>query len=82
MYADRKQWPLETMTVQLRHERIHAEDCSECETQTGQVDRIERAIHLDGELSAEQKQRLLEIAGRCPVSRTLTSETRIEDRLV
>jgi putative redox protein len=82
MYARRKQWPLETVRVALRHDKIHAEDCAECETRTGMVDRIEREIALAGALSLEQRQRLLEIANRCPVHRTLSSEIRIESRLL
>jgi putative redox protein len=82
MYARRKQWPLEAVRVALRHDKIHAEDCADCETKTGMVDRIERDIALSGALSGEQRERLLEIANRCPVHRTLTSEIRIESRLV
>ena len=59
----------------------HAEDCAECETRTGKLDRIERVIRLDGPLDAEQKARLMEIADKCPVHRTLTSEIRIETRM-
>ncbi|MEV4313947.1 bifunctional alpha/beta hydrolase/OsmC family protein [Actinocrispum sp. NPDC049592] len=74
MYADRKQLPLDRVTVQLRHSRIHAEDCASCETKTGLLDRIERTIHLDGDLTPEQRERLLQIADKCPVHRTLKSE--------
>lgn len=74
LYADRKGWPLEKVTVDLRHEKIHAEDCKTCETQVGMLDRIERRLHLDGPLDDEQRRRLLEIADRCPVHRTLESE--------
>jgi putative redox protein len=81
LYARRKQWPLEAVRVVLRHDKIHAADCAECETKTGRVDRIEREIRLSGELTQEQRERLLEIADRCPVHRTLTSEIRIESRL-
>jgi putative redox protein len=82
MYARRKGWPLEEVTVHLRHSKIHAADCSECETKEGMLDRIERDIHLDGPLSAEQRSRLMEIADKCPVHRTLTSEIQIKSRLV
>jgi uncharacterized OsmC-like protein/alpha/beta superfamily hydrolase len=78
MYAQRKKWPLERVTVSLRHSRIHAQDCANCETETGQVDRIERVIHFDGDLDDDQRQRLLEIADKCPVHRTLRSETIID----
>jgi putative redox protein len=81
LYARRKQWPLEAVTVRLRHSRIHAVDCAECETKEGRLDRIEREILLDGALSDDQRARLLEIAERCPVHRTLTSEINIRTRL-
>jgi putative redox protein len=81
LYARRKQWPLEAVTVRLRHSRIHAVDCAECETKEGMLDRIEREILLDGNLSHDQRTRLLEIAERCPVHRTLTSEINIRTRL-
>ncbi len=81
-YARHKEWPLESVTVVLTHGKIHAEDCVDCETNEGKVDRIERAIELGGPLSEEQRKRLLEIAQRCPVHRTLTSEINIQTRLV
>lgn len=77
MYADRKQWPLERIVVDSRHLRFHAKDCAECETVTGMVDRIERDITLVGPLDADQRAKLLEIADRCPVHRTLRSEVSI-----
>ncbi len=79
MYANRKKWPLKRAAVTLSHEKIHAKDCEVCETAEGRVDRIERWVTLDGELDAEQRQRLMEIAERCPVHQTLTSETIIID---
>ena len=82
MYARRKQWPLERVTVRLRHDKIHAKDCAECETKEGMLDRIEREISLAGPLDAEQRERLLAIANRCPVHRTLVSEVDIRTRLV
>jgi putative redox protein len=81
MYADRKGLPLERVEVRLRHSRIHAADCAECETEEGRVDLIEREIALAGALSPEQRQRLLEIADRCPVHRTLSGEIAIRSRL-
>ena len=81
LYARRKQWPLQAVTVKLEHSRIHAQDCAECETKEGKLDRIEREIELEGALSDEQKTRLMEIADRCPVHRTLTSEINIRTQL-
>ena len=81
MYADRKSWPLEEIVVRLSHAKIHASHCETCETTEGKVDRIEREIELVGDLSDEQRARLLEIADRCPVHRTLHSEIVVETRL-
>ena len=81
LYARRKQWPLQDVTVRLRHDRIHAEDCADCETKEGMLDRIELEIALAGALDQGQRAKLLEIAGKCPVHRTLTSEIKIESRL-
>src|SRR6185437_14288298 len=75
MYANHKGLPLENVTVSLRHGRIHAKDCAECETTAGFVDGIDRTIQIEGPLTREQRDRLLEIADKCPVHRTLTSET-------
>ncbi len=82
LYARRKGWPLEGVTVRLRHAKIHAADCADCETREGMLDRIERDIELSGALTDEQRARLLEIADRCPVHRTLVSEIDIRTRLV
>jgi putative redox protein len=82
MYARRKQWPLEAVTVQLRHSRIHAADCEACETKEGFLDHIQRDVQLTGSLSEEQRARLLDIAGKCPVHRTLASEIHVQTRLV
>jgi putative redox protein len=81
MYAARKGWPLEQVRVTLRHSRIHAKDCAECETTTGLIDHIDRDIELVGDLDDEQRQRLLRIAERCPVHQTLTSEVNIATSL-
>jgi len=81
LYARRKQWPLDAVTVRLQHSRIHAQDCAECETREGMLDRIEREIVLEGALTEEQRGRLLEMAERCPVHRTLKSEIDIRSRL-
>ena len=77
MYADRKSLPLERVTVTLKHQKIHAEDCAECETKAGMLDQIDRVIAMEGALDAEQRSKLMEIADKCPVHRTLTSEIRI-----
>jgi putative redox protein len=80
LYADRKSLPLERATVTLNHSKIHAQDCAECETKEGMLDQIDVAIGLEGALDAEQRKRILEIADKCPVHRTLTSEIRIVTR--
>jgi uncharacterized OsmC-like protein len=82
MYARRKGWPLEEVTVTLRHSKVHATDCANCESKDAMLDRIERDIHMAGPLTAEQKSRLLEIANKCPVHRTLTSTIQIQTRTV
>ncbi|WP_375411994.1 alpha/beta fold hydrolase [uncultured Bradyrhizobium sp.] len=74
LYADRKSLPLERVTVTLTHSRIYASDCADCETRTGMLDRIVRTIAMDGALDDEQRKKLVEIADKCPVHRTLTSE--------
>ena len=81
LYARRKQWPLEAVRVELRHSKVHAADCESCETKEGRIDRIERDVSLTGPLSGEQRARLLEIADKCPVHVTLTSEIDIRTRL-
>jgi len=81
MYADRKKWPLEEVAVFLSHKKIHARDCEACETDRAMVDWIERDLELVGPLDASQTQRLLEIADRCPVHRTLESEVKIQTTL-
>lgn len=78
MYADRKGIELGQVTVWLRHERIHADDCEECETVSGTLDQITTKLGFSGDLEEAQIQRLLEIAGKCPVHRTLSSEVRIQ----
>jgi putative redox protein len=77
LYADNKKLPLERVTVRLTHNKIHAEDCLACETKEGMVDRIDRTITFEGALDADQRKRLLEIADKCPVHRTLKSEIEI-----
>jgi uncharacterized OsmC-like protein len=80
LYARRKQFPLENITVSLWHSRIYAKDCEECETKEGMLDRIDLELELTGPLSEEQHAKLMEIAGKCPVHRTLTSEINIRLR--
>jgi putative redox protein len=74
LYADRKKLPLTRTIVRLRHHRIYATDCAECETKQGMIDRIERVITFEGDLDAGQRAQLIDIANKCPVHRTLTSE--------
>ena len=81
LYARRKRWPLEEVTVFLSHSKIYAADCAECETREGKIDRIEREIQLTGSLTAEQRSKLMEIVDKCPVHRTLTSEINIRTRV-
>jgi uncharacterized OsmC-like protein/fermentation-respiration switch protein FrsA (DUF1100 family) len=80
LYAEHKKLPLEQVTVRLSHGKIYAADCESCETKEGKIDRIERTIVLDGELNDDQRARLIEIADKCPVHRTLTSEVEIRTR--
>ena len=81
LYARRKGWPLSAVTVRLEHSKIHAADCADCETKEGKLDQIGLELILAGGLTSEQRERLFEIAGKCPVHRTLTSETVIRSRL-
>lgn len=82
LYADLKKLPLDKVTVRLKHDKVHAQDCAECETKEGKIDRIDREIELAGSLDDAQRARLLEIASKCPVHRTLHSEIWIPTRLV
>jgi uncharacterized OsmC-like protein/alpha-beta hydrolase superfamily lysophospholipase len=80
MYADRKALPVDRISVTLKHNTIYAKDCAECETREGMIDQINRVISIEGALDADQRKRLMEIADKCPVHRTLTSEVRILTR--
>ena len=82
MYARRKQWTLERVTVRLRHSRVHAEDCAACETRNVRLTLIERDIKVEGILDEGQRARLLAIANRCPVHLTLSSQMHIKTTLV
>lgn len=82
LYARRRQWPLEAVTVRLRHSRVHSEDCANCETRPVKLDIIDTEIALTGALSEGQRSQLRDIAERCPVHQTLTSEITIHTRLV
>jgi uncharacterized OsmC-like protein len=82
LYARRKGWPLEEVAVRLRHSKVHADDCADCESKPALLDRIEREISLIGALTDEQRARLLEIAEKCPVHRTLTSSVDVRTRLI
>lgn len=81
MYARHKDWPVERVSCRVRHRKVHAEDCEGCETTKGKIDELEREIAIEGELDADQRERLLEIADRCPVHRTLESEVRVSSKL-
>jgi uncharacterized OsmC-like protein/alpha/beta superfamily hydrolase len=81
MYAQRKKWPLDSAVVRLSHQKIHAVDCQSCEEKEGKIDRFERELELQGDLNDEQRQRLLEIAERCPVHRTLHATVEVVTRL-
>jgi|SRR5215471_10070165 len=82
LYARRKQWPLNSVTIRLRHSRVHAEDCAACETHDAKLTVIDREIELDGSLDESQRARLLAIANRCPVHLTLGSRIDVKTRLV
>ena len=82
MYANRKKWPLEKVTVRLKHGRIHADDCADCETTDGLVDEIMRTLEVEGPLDEEQRARLLEIADKCPVHKTLENEIKVRTTLL
>ncbi len=82
MYADRKNIPLKEVKIHLQHSKIHAKDCNECEKPSSKIDQIERYIELEGDITNEIKQHLLEIANKCPVHRTLKSDIKIITNLI
>lgn len=81
MYARHKDWPLEAVHAEVRHGKIHARDCEDCADKKGKVDRFDRVLQLKGDLDDEQRKRLLQIADRCPVHRTLNEQVEIRTRL-
>jgi putative redox protein len=81
MYARRKEWPLEGVRVKLRHNRVHAKDVEDAEKDSGMVDVIDKELELEGDLTQQQRERLFEIAARCPVHRTLLNEIKIRSEL-
>lgn len=82
MYARRKKWPLASVNVLLRHFKVHADDCTDCESKDTALDRVERDIELIGNLTEEQREKLVEIADKCPLHRTLTRGIEIRTRLI
>ncbi len=82
LYAQRKGWPLQGVEVTLHHERIHAQDCADCETRDGYLDKITKSLRLLGPLDVTQRQRLSEISEKCPVQRTLQHEVIVEQRVL
>jgi len=81
MYADRKKWPLDEVFVELLHHKIHAEDCDDCEKKSSKIDIIEKEVIFKGDLTKEQRERLLEISEKCPVNRTLQSDIKINSKM-
>jgi putative redox protein len=82
MYARHKSLGLESATVRVEHDKVHAEDCIDCETAEGKIDEFRRSISLEGNLTEAERERMLEIADRCPVHRTLHSEIKVRSKLV
>jgi putative redox protein len=81
LYADRKGWPLQSVQVKLRHERVHAQDCVDCDTRDAYLDRIHKDVLVSGPLNPDQLQRLADIARRCPVQQTLSRQIQVVDSL-
>jgi putative redox protein len=81
LYADRRKWPLEGVVVRLRHQRIHREDCVNCEKKDASIEQVERTLELKGPLTEEQRGRLLDIAERCPVHQTLQRTLQVHTTL-
>jgi len=81
LYADKKKWPLERARISLIHRKVHAQDCVDCATKPAKMDVVDRVITLDGDLTGEQRAKLLEIAERCPVHQTMQSKIQVNTRL-
>jgi putative redox protein len=81
MYADRKDWPLESVSATLSHDRIHARDCEDCKSEDAKISEIKIKLDFKGDLTPEQKDRLLEISRRCPVKKTLEGEMKVRSSL-
>jgi putative redox protein len=79
--AKRENIPLEGVEITIENDRMHAKDCADCLTTSGFIHRFSVAIKLIGNLTAAQRERMLDVAGRCPVNKTLSSEIRIDERL-
>lgn len=77
MYADRKGWPLESISVDLKHGKVHAKDCADCESETGMIDHLYKTVYITGDLDEAKLERLMQIADRCPVHRSLSREIRV-----
>ena len=82
MYAARRDWPLEGVEVRLRHERVHARDCADCDTRDVMLDKVTKELTLRGPLEEAQRARLVEISERCPVQRTLQRSVVIETHVM
>ncbi len=81
LYADRRKWPLERARITLQHRKVHAQDCADCDRKPAKMDVVDRVVFLDGPLTDEQRARLMEIADRCPVHQTLSSQIRVNTRM-
>ena len=80
MFAERRQWPLEQVHVELSHSKVHATDCANCDSSSARLDRVELAIRFVGDLSDEQRRKLMDVAEHCPLHRTLTAGLEIQGR--
>jgi putative redox protein len=81
MYANRKEWPVEDIYVEMRHHKAHAEDCEDCDDPKARIDKIEKDLFVKGDLSEEQMNRLLDISKKCPVHKTLLNDVEINSTI-